>query len=288
MNRSLYSRTAILTATLLALGCHSVSIFGQSPTLTIDDVVAKLQANLDSYQRSIPNFLAEEHMESSESSTAVQISRRGPSLSSNRETIAESTFRLKRKVDLASNTFTFEESRDFTTIDGHPAKGRSISTPVMLVGAFSGGLAFVSEVERECMTYTLEPPKPGKPIIVHYQSAPHIAHPEICILPEETAGRVWIDPASMQIERIEVDVPRHLLTPIRGDGRADAPSMTHWHVEVVFKPVVLNARTFWLPATIASVCSNDNQEWSFHGSYRNYRLLEVHSRVVVPGDTSIQ
>ena len=264
--------------------CPSRPAVAQDTPLTVDAVVQKLQANLDAYAKTIPSFLVEEHIDSATSTTAVQISRRGPDVSSNHEMRAESIFRLKRKIDPANNTFTFVESRDVITIDGRPARGRGIDAPTMIVGAFSGGLAFVSEDERACMTYTLEPSKPGRPIIVRYQSAPHIAHPEECILAEETSGRVWIEPASMQIERIEVEVPRHLLTLVLGDGRSAPPVMTHWSVEVDYKPVVLNNRTFWLPATITSNCSNDDAQWSFRGAYRNYRLLEVSSRVIVPGE----
>ena len=284
----LRQRLRDVSIALLAASCLPTLVSAQPAPLTVDSIVQKLQANLDAYAKSIPNFLVEEHIDSAESSTAVQISRRGPGLSSNHEMVAESIFRLKRKINPANNTFTFEESRDVTTIDGRPANGRGIDAPSMIAGAFSGGLAFVSQSERACMTYTLEATKPGKPIVVRYQSAPHIAHPEECILAEDTEGRVWIDPVSMQIQRIEVDVPRHMLTPVLGDGRMGVPTQTHWTVEVIYKPVVLNNRNFWLPATIISNCSNDDTQWSFRGSYRNYHLLEVNSHIVVPGDASKQ
>jgi len=281
MTFSLRQRPSIFPAILLALVCQTISCPAQSTRpLAVDDIVAKLQTNLDAYEKSIPSFLVDEHMESIEH----QFAARGSS-APNYETIAESVFRLKRDVDPASNTVDLKESRDVRIIDGRPANGREVNAPSLVIGAFSGGLAFVSEDERDCMSYTLEKTKPGKPIVVRYATAPVVTHPEDCILPEISSGRVWIDPVSMQISRIEVDVPRHLLTPSLGDGRKDAPTMTHWNVQVVYKPVVLNNRTFWLPATIVSTCSNDNEEWSFRGAYRNYHLLEVHSRIVIPGNT---
>jgi len=268
-------------AVVALLSCPSPFLSAQNAPLSVDDVVAKLQANLDAYETTIPSFLVDEHMESIEH----QFAFRGPS-AANYETIAESVFRLKRDIDPASNTVDLKESRDVRIIDGRPANGRRINAPSLITGAFSGGLAFVSEDERSCMRYTLEKIKPGKPIVVRYETAPVVSRPEDCILSERSSARVTIDPASMQISQIQVDVPRHLLTPSIGDGHKDSPSMTHWHIEVIYKPVVLNAHTFWLPATIVSVCRNNRQEWSFSGVYSNYHLLEVHSRVVVPGESA--
>ena len=224
--------------------------------------------------------MADEYVDSLQHEFAA----RGASAAGNVETIAQSVFRLKRKIDPTTNTFAFEESRDVTTIDGKPAKGRPIDAPSMISGAFSGGLAFVSEDQRDCMKYALEKLKPGKPIVVRYETAINIPHPENCILSEHSSGRVWIDPASMQIEHLAVDVPRHLFIPFRNDGSKSLPITGHWNVEVAYKPVILNAKTFWLPATIISKCSNDQTEWSFSASYRNYHLLEVHSRIVTPSE----
>jgi len=255
-------------------------VFGQTAPLTVDSVLEKLQANLDAYDKSIPSFMADEYVDSLQH----EFSARGASAAGNVETIAQSVFRLRRKVDTANNTFTFEESRDVNVIDGRRAQGRQINAPSMITGAFSGGLAFVAENQRSCRTYILEKPKAGKPIVVRFQTAAHIPDPEICILNEYSSGRVWIDPASMQIERMELDVPRHLFTPFREDGRPVAPTTGHWNVEVTYKPVVLNAKTFWLPATIFSKCSNEQTEWSYSASYRNYHLFEVHSRIIIPNE----
>lgn len=265
-----------VTAFLLS---RSTFLSAQNAPLDIDAVVRRLQANLDRYDSSIPSLLADEQIDS------IQHQLRGRGSSANSfETIAESVFRLKRQIDPATNTYSLNESRDVNIIDGKPAMGRHIDAPAMIFGAFSGGLAFVSQDERGCMQYQLEKIRPGKPIVVHYQTASAIPHPDDCILAERSSGRVWIDPASMQIVRIEVDVPRHLVTPVLSDGRKVLPTMTHWHIEVAYRPVALNNHTFWLPVTISSICSNAKVEWSFRAAYHNYHLLEVNSRIVVPGE----
>jgi hypothetical protein len=263
---------------LLVLIAAASPIFAQpAQPLTLDDVVAKLQTNLDDYDKSIPSFLADEHMES----TMHQFGMRGAS-APNYETIAESVFRLKRNIDSEKHTVTLDESREIKIIDGKPANGSEIDAPTMLTGAFSGGLAMVSNDEQPCMRYTLEPVKRRKPIVVRFVSAPADQRPKDCILTEDGSGRVIIDPVSRQISRIEVLVPHHAPHFLRG---ASGPTtITRWRVEVDYKPVVLDARTFWLPAKITSTMSNDQTAWSFLATYRNYHKLEVRSRVVVPTD----
>jgi hypothetical protein len=273
-------RRLLLSAIAFVAGCHSLACLCQSaPPLTVDTVVAKLQTNLDAYDKSIPSFFVDEHIESFKHDFAA----RGAS-AANYETIAESLFRLKRTVDPATNTYSLDESRDIRIIDGKPANGRDIDAPTMLTGAFSGGLAVVSQDQKTCMSYTLGPVKPRKLIVVRFASLPDPQRAQDCILAEPGSGSVWIDPASMQIVRIKVLVPRHILTPFNKEGQKDLPTITRWNVQVIYKPVVLNSHTFWLPATITSLCSNDRTEWSFRGVYRNYHLLEVHSRIIMPDD----
>lgn len=275
-------RRIVLSIPLLTLACSpSLSPAQPASSLTVQTVVAKLQSNLDSYDQSIPAFLVDEHIDS----IARQFAERGSS-APNHETIAESVFRLSRIPDSTANTTILKESREIKTIDSKPANGRDIDAPAMIFGAFSGGMAMVSEDEQNCMRYQLDPVKPHKPIVVRFTSLPATERPKDCILSEDASGRVTIDPISMQINRIEIRVPHHLLIPINPDGQKGAPTMTRWDVQVIYKPVVLNSHTYWLPTTISSDCSNEDVEWSFTGTYRNYHLLEVHSRIVVPGTTT--
>jgi hypothetical protein len=274
---SLSQRCCIVFFLLIASASRS-SFAQPVPPLTVDEVVARLQANLDTYENSIPSFVVDEHIDS----IAQQFAARGAS-APNYETIAESVFHLKRNIDPANHTVTLDESRAIRILDGKPANGADINAPSMIYGAFSGGLAMVSTDEHDCMRYQLEPIKPRKPIVVRFVRVSVAERPDGCILAEDGSGRVTIDPASMQITHIEIHVPHHLLNPVTSDGHKVAPVMTRWDVRVTYRPVVLNARTFWLPATISSTCSNEQTEWSFRGDYRNYHLLDVHSRIVVPG-----
>jgi hypothetical protein len=112
--------------------------------------------------------------------------------------------------------------------------------------------------------------------------------PKACVLAEDGSGRVTIDPTSMQIAKIEIKVPHHVITPRDRDGHTGPPMVTRWEVQVDYKPVVLDARTFWLPEKISSVSSADQAVWSFVATYRNYHLLQVHSRILLPTDAAKQ
>jgi len=183
-----------LGAFLAMLGSASPCLGQLAQPLTLDEVVAKLQNNLDSYKRSIPSFLADEHIDSSDRHFGNRVGS-GPSIGDESEslpaglrpvgsglpgtaglsdvdTIAESVFRLKRDVDPERHIPMLDESREIKTIDGKPANGRDIDASYTFSGAFSSGLALVSKDQQACMRYTLEPIKPGKPIIVSFVSAP--------------------------------------------------------------------------------------------------------------------
>ena len=269
--------SALLLALLLAAPRPACAQQGQP--ITLDDVVDMLQANLNSYEKLIPSFLCEEHLDSTER----QYAQRGVS-ADNYETIAESVFRLKREVDEQHHTASLNESREIKVIDGRPANGRDIDAPSMLSGAFSGGLAVVSDDERECMTYTLEPVKPRKPIVVRFATVPATVRATNCILQEDGSGRVVIDPASMQISRVEFKIPHHVVTPQFASGAKGPTTITKWNVAVDYVPVRLDNRIFWLPKAVNSTSDTSTVEWAFRATYRNYHKLEVTSRIVIPDD----
>ncbi|HWB32923.1 MAG TPA: hypothetical protein VG714_07110 [Acidobacteriaceae bacterium] len=270
------SPPAILAAA--AALCLSLASPAQQPQpVTLDEVLTSLQNNLDTYERSIPSFLCDEHLDS----TIHQYGARGAS-ADNYQTVAESVFRLKRELDPDGQSITLAESREIKIIDGRPANGRDIDAPTMISGAFSGGLALVSKDEQACMSYQLEPIKRRRPIIVRFASLPADRRPATCIIQEDGSGRVLIDPASMQIQRIEIKIPHHVMYPQFTSGGTGPRTITKWEVQVDYSPVHLDNRIFWLPRTIDSTSSNSQVEWTFRASYRNYHMLEVTSRIIVP------
>jgi len=267
-----------LRAAALAGAIAPLSLPAQPPSL--EEIVARLQANLDAYETSIPSFLCDEHLDSE----VHQFGARGAS-AQNFQTIADSVFRLRRQPEPGRQAYVLNESRDPKVIDGKPAEGHELDPPLMIQGAFSGGFAFVSTDEQKCMSYKIERLKPNQPFIIHFETLPDSTSSPDCILREAGSGRVFIDPASMEIERVEITVPHHVVHPAQDNGVPAPAIVTRWTVQVDYAPVVLDNRTFWLPKKIASTSANSLVEWTFNASYRNYHKLEVRSRIVVPDDS---
>jgi hypothetical protein len=273
-------------AAILALLCFSSAPAQSSPPPTLDEILQQLEKNLHAYDAKVPSLFCNEHV----------VSRIDPSqLHGN--TVTDSIFRLKRTANPDLSTH-LEESRDIKSVDGRPATGETIYGPAILQGAFSGGVATVSLEQQACMSYKLEPIKrAGKPYVVEFTSIYKRDHPPNCILQEDGHGRVFIDPATMQIKRMELTAPNHTMAyPMDATGYTPPPVTGVWIITIDYAPVPLGGQTFWLPATVTSsmtgitpsmtrLSPSHSTTWSFNAHYTNYHKLEVTSRIVVPTDT---
>jgi hypothetical protein len=246
---------------------------------TLDAILRRLQGNLDQYDARVPSFFCDEHL----------VSRMIPDLH-DRQTVTDSVFRLKRVVN-ADRTTALEESREVKSVNDKPAISQKIDVPTLLDGAFEGGLAVVSLNQQVCMNYTLERSRrndPAAPYIVHFASVLTPENTGRCLLQENGKGQVFIDPATMQITRMELITPHH--TVIRGD-LYDAPVVGDRVLSVDYAPVLLEGQSFWMPVAIASTITSGRGSfhatvWSFKASYRNFHKLEVTSRIL-PFDGTI-
>jgi hypothetical protein len=239
----------------------------QSPTL--HDILQRLEENLDQYKTLVPSFFADEHVVSSRSDGDV--------------TTTDSTFRLKRVTgsDLKS---VLEESHEVKKVNGWPAAGDAVGGPTSLSGAFSGGYALVSLTQQVCMRYMLKPIKPNhpnEPYIVKFASVSASERPDDCLLHDDNTGRVLIDPATMQIKRMEFHAPHHLISPAV-DASSVSPIVGRWDVFVEYAPVLLGGKSFWLPTKISErmIDSSRKNEWKYDAAYSNYHKLEVTSRIL--------
>ena len=256
-----------------ALAIARPAIAQQPEPPTLDAILLQLEINLHHYDADVPSFLCDEHV----------VSQIFPSRIPG--TTTDSVFRLKRTIEPNHKT-TLIESRDVKTVDGHPAEGSELNGPSILSGAFSGGLAMVSISQKACMSYKLRPIKPGHPndpYVVQFTSVPENQRPEDCLLREDGSGRVLIDPATMQIKRLELTAPRHTLmfSGTMLDGRPIPPSVGVWAVTIDYAPILLGGRSFWMPKTItSSMTAQGPTVWSFKAAYSNYHKLEVTTRIV--------
>jgi hypothetical protein len=265
-------RTAARAAIAILLGLLSSGLaVAQPPTAkTLDKILQALQENLDRYDARLPSFFCDEHAVSQ----VFPGERRD-------NTVTDSIFRLKRIVD-SNRATNFDESREIKLVNGQEPGAQDPKAPMSLDGAFEGGLAVVSLDQQSCMRYTLErigPKRSPTGYIVRFASQPNPPRPGECLIQESAKGRVLIDPNEMQITRMELTVPHHVIHAGNPHDKGE------WTVSVDYKPVLLDAQTFWMPAAISSSTTSGagtyhSITWSFQADYRNYHKLEVTSRIV--------
>jgi len=258
---------AVALIGVFALPVAALAQTASSPAL--DDVLQRLDANLQRYKAVVPDFFCSEHVVSS----IIY----GHKLQSS---VSDSIFRLRR-VAHPGSAATLEESRETRAVNGTPVEEKQIHGPTILSGVFSGGLDLVSLDQRSCMSYALEPTKPGKPYVIHFATLP--GKHDNCLFTEESSGRVFIDPATMQVRRMELTAPHHVILP---------QTVGTWHIAIDYAPVLLDGRTFWMPAAIAttavSTYDDHETEWAFNARYSNYHKLEVSFRILTPGGPATQ
>jgi hypothetical protein len=270
------SRTSFTVISLVAsFGFSSALCAQQAKMPTLNEILQRLEANLNHYDTSVPSLFCDEHVIS-------QVNSGLP----NQDTVTDSVFRLKRTAN-PDHTTTLVESREIKNVNGKPATSQNIDGPAMLSGAFEGGLAVVSLKQTACTNYALQrtnKKRPTEPYIVRFATVLTPQNSTDCLLQENSKGRVFIEPASMQITHLELETPRHTIIP--GDSYT-SPVIGKRIVIVDYAPVMLGGATFWMPSTITMNATSGSGTfhpivWSFRATYRNYHKLEVTSRIL-PG-----
>ena len=127
------SRTSFAAISLVAvLGFSSALCAQRAKTPALEEILQRLEANLNRYDTSVPSLFCDEHV----------ISRVEPG-PRDQDTITDSVFRLKRTPN-ADHTTTLVESREIKNVNGKPSTSQDMNGPTMLSGWFEGGLAVVS------------------------------------------------------------------------------------------------------------------------------------------------
>lgn len=257
---------------IILLGSSSPLAAQRTQPPTLDQILARLQANLDHDDAKLPSLFCDEHVLSSR----IQPNTR------DQNTVTDSIFRLRRTPQ-PNHTTALVESREIKTVDGKPATSQDMDGPALLSGIFEGGLAVVSLSQKACMDYTLQPISkrhPAKPYAIRFATLPKPA--DSCFLQEKSKGQVLIDPASMQVTHLEIMTPHHTIQP----GSAFSPRiMGKRALTVDYAPVLLGGETFWLPSSISMQTTTGSGTfhetlWSFRAAYRNYHRLEVTTRIL--------
>jgi hypothetical protein len=267
---------------LIALVACSPAISAQSAkTLSLEEILQRLQDNLRRYDRLVPSFFCDEHA----------ISQVEPG-SRNQNAVTDSIFRLDR-TENPDHTTSLTESREIKLIDGKPATSQEMDGPALVSGAFEGGLAVVTLTQRACMNYSLQRPRknlPSEPYIVRFATVLTPQNIDACLLQENSKGSISIDPASMQITHLELITQHHTIIP--GTTYRE-PVIGKRVLTVDYVPVQFNDVSYWMPSTITSQSTSNSGTfhevvWLFHATYRNYHKLEVESRILSPGEVPKQ
>ncbi|GGA58831.1 hypothetical protein GCM10011507_07740 [Edaphobacter acidisoli] len=247
---------------LLSLAASPHFILGQKTPPTLDTILQQLEGNLEHYDKQVPDFFCSEH---AVSSLAYGKQRQ--------YSVTDSIFRVTRT---ASGLLT--ELHETKTPDGAATTQVNMGGPVTLSGVFSGGLDAVSLKQKSCMSYTLQPissEHPGGPYIVQFATKPNLEARSGCVIREQGSGRVWVDPITMQVTRMELTAPHHKITPTEVGA---------WELSIDYAPVLLDGQKFWMPSIITSTMTPDNAYtptvYSFLARYSNYHKLEVTSHIV--------
>jgi hypothetical protein len=236
----------------------------QAATLTLDEILLRLEGNLSHYDKQVPNFFCNEHVVSS-----LTYGQKRQS------TVTDSVFRVTRAL-----SGTLAESREIKAVNGTPANVERVGGPVSLSGVFSGGLYAVSLRQKACMNYVLQPIQSGhsgEPYVIQFTTLPNTKLRSECVLKEEGSGRVFVDPATTQVTRMELMAPHHAINP----GEAGV-----WNLSIDYAPVSFVGQTFWMPAMITSTATPSEfyvpTVYSFSARYSDYHKLEVTSHIVSP------
>jgi hypothetical protein len=244
----------------------------KGPTLGV--VLQRLEGNLNHYDADVPSFFCEEHVVSSRTEPHEREDSRA----------TDSVFRLKR-TEQADGATGLVESREIKTVNGKAATGEAVPVPTLLTGIFEGGLAVVSVGQTSCMNYKLERSKRAGEIVVRFATFLTPSNTEDCFLQEKSKGRVVVDAASMQVKRLEIETPKHVIDD--GSNYAGA-EVGRRELTVEYAPVLLGKETFWMPSAIGMRTTSgtgfDVTVWTFQAAYQKYHKLEVTSRILTKPD----
>jgi hypothetical protein len=258
-------------AVLVSIACGARGQNNNAPTL--HEVLQRLQANLERYDKRVPSLFCAEHVVS-----AIDPAPRGQS------TVTDSVFRLKRETD-SDGTTALTEERDIKSVNGKAAASQEMQGPSLVSGAFEGALAVVSIKQAACMHYSLQRTKKGDAaasFVIRFNTALTRENSADCLLQEKSSGHAVIDPTSMQIMRMELTTPRHVIIP---GGAFDAAVIGKRDLTIDYEPVELGGEMFWMPATISmhSVSGDGTfhrTAWSYEAKYSNYHRLQASSHII--------
>jgi hypothetical protein len=237
--------------------------------LSLEEILMRLQIHHWEYERTVPEFFADEWAVSEVHGTQI------PRL----QTVSESVFRLRRgERDIFPPELI--ETRTVLRSNGVAVNGSALKGPSILIGAFSNGLAMVTLQERLCFNFRIAhhgDVHHAPTFTIEYEMKPNASEIPGCLPWPGARGEAVIDANTFDTLRFQMHVPRYPEVPgIEGPWR--------WNVD--FAPVVLDGKRYFMPKKITSNAESMDGRivWSFSASYRNYHKTDVHTRIITSLD----
>lgn len=273
MNVQTALKACFISLTFAPLGFVTSRGMAQVAPPSLDDVLQRLEANLDRYDSKLPSLFCDETI----------VSKVEPGVP-NQDAAISSVFRLKRIAN-GDGTSSLVESRDIINVNGKNSEDHGADLPVQLDGAFEGAFAVVSLNQASCFDYSMkrvDKRHPTEPYVIRFNSRLTSHDSANCLLSEKSSGLVRIDPTTFEIMHLEINTPHHLIES--GNGYI-SPYPSKRDITIDYSPVSINRASFWLPSVIdlkvvRGAGTFHPTTWSFHGQYRNCHQLQVTSRIL--------
>ena len=256
---------------LLNLALSSAGFSQSVPKL--EKILPRVQEHVKEFEHSLPDFICDEKITSRELMGGTTI----------HETDIDSTFRgtQNRDKNPDGKYEPFTEWRDIQTIDGRPApKGQQLTGPFLFGGGFSSILVEIFSPENsQYFNYKVigTDKVDDKPALVlkfeTRKGQDALLHRELfgTQYVMKGSGKAWIDPASMNVLRLELQY----LDPPMPEGVLS--------LSVDYAPVVIDGKTFWMPKTVTAEQTVPNPKMPVGGQYvaeySNYQEFKVSVRM---------
>jgi hypothetical protein len=252
---------------LLLVALSSACCAQSAPKL--NEILPRVQDHVKEFENSLPDFICDERITSRELMAGTVI----------HETVIDSTFRGTQSKDGGDKPFT--EWREIHTIDGRPVpKGQQLTGPFFFGGGFSSMLDAIFSVRNaQYFNYKVigtEKIDDDVAVVVKFETKKGqkaLVHQELfgSQITLKGSGKAWIDPASMNVVRLELQyldppVPEGVLV-----------------VRVDYAEAVINEKKFWMPKTLTAQQTVPNPKVPVGGQYiaeySNYQQFKVSTRI---------
>lgn len=255
----------------------SLSGFAQQPKPAVDEVLARVRANIAALQASIPSFSCDEQIDS-------QLLSKGKIKD---EMKIDSEFRMVREPSESASIGGLAESRVHKTVNDHPVMDQSDAPPFSLYGGYANMLDFVGLAS--CMDYQLEAAPAAAPagaILLNGSQNKDIGAE--CSSTRAYVINAVLDGTSLDLLHADFttqDVNFGKIASTLPTVAAPFTSNT-MKVSVDYAPVELGGTSFQLPKRIVADVEDHKKPLKYHyvAAYNSCRRYTASARIIPDED----